>query len=93
MFQQFIQLESLYTCQREGGEEEKFKADLIKNRKLQRKARQAKQMAVGSNSNLDLTLQTSAQGGNENDAKREVARDLSLPISHLDNRPSALSQN
>ena len=38
MFQQFIQMESLYSCKREG-EEDKFKADLIKNRKLQRKAR------------------------------------------------------
>ena len=53
----------------------------------------AKRITVESISNLDMTLQTSAQGGIENETKREVARDLSLPISHIDNRPSALSQN
>ena len=81
MFQQFVQLESLYECYRDG-QEERFKADLIRKRKEKRQNRRAGKPPAGSISNLDLTVQTSAPGANERDAKRNEARpEWSLAIS------------
>ena len=60
MFTQFIGLESLYEGRGEG-----FKKDLILRRKHKRLYRKplSPNLPIGSNlSNLDLTIQTSAQG-------------------------------
>ena len=49
-------------------------------------------MPVGSISNLDLTMQTSVPGGNDDSKPNEVRAEWSLAISQVDNRQSALSQ-
>ena len=49
-------------------------------------------MPVGSISNLDLTMQTSVPGGNDDSKPNEARAEWSLAISQVDNRQSALSQ-